>query len=48
MYRTPRTSILGPRKERPLPPKGCSTAFFIFLALIILALIASYIVYKHQ
>lgn len=36
------------RKDRPLPKRGCSTAFFIFLALLVILLIVYYIIYKHQ
>ena len=36
------------RKDRPLPKRGCSTAFFIFLALLVILLIVYYIIYQHQ
>ncbi len=36
------------RKDRPLPKRGCSVAFFIFLALLVILLIVYYIIYKHQ
>ena len=36
------------RKDRPLPKRGCSTAFFIFLALLVAALIVYYIIYQNQ
>lgn len=36
------------RKERPLPPKGCSVAFYVFLLLLAAGFILTYIVYKNQ
>ena len=36
------------RKDRPLPKPGCSWAFFIFLALLTLALVVGYIFYKQS
>lgn len=36
------------RKDRPLPPSGCSVAFFVFLGLLTVALIVMYIIYKQQ
>lgn len=36
------------RKDRPLPKAGCSWAFFIFLGLLTLGLIVSYVFYQHQ
>lgn len=35
------------RKDRPLPKKGCSWAFFIFLGVLTLYLIISFITYKN-
>ncbi len=35
------------RKDRPLPKRGCSWAFFIFLALILIFLAVMYIKYKQ-
>ena len=34
------------RKDRPLPKKGCSWAFFIFLGILTIYLIISFIKYK--
>lgn len=34
--------------DRPLPPRGCSWAFFISLALLSLFLIFMYIRYRHH
>lgn len=34
------------RKDRPLPQRGCSWAFFIFLGLLTLGLIVMYLLYK--
>lgn len=36
------------RKDRPLPKRGCSVAFFIFLAILVAILIVYYIIYKQQ
>jgi len=36
------------RKDRPLPPKGCSWAFYIFLFLLLAGLIIAYLFYRHQ
>lgn len=36
------------RKDRPLPPRGCSVAFYIFLLLLFALLIVSYILYKNS
>ena len=36
------------RKDRPLPKRGCSVAFFIFLAALVATLIVYYIIYNHQ
>lgn len=34
------------RKDRPLPPRGCSWAFYIFLLVMLLLLVAAYLVYR--
>ena len=34
------------RKDRPLPKRGCSVAFYIFMALLLAALIIMWTVYK--
>lgn len=34
------------RKDRPLPKKGCSWAFFIFLGLLTLGVAVMYIFYR--
>ena len=34
------------RKDRPLPKRGCSWAFFIVLGLLTLGLIVMYLLYK--
>ena len=34
------------RKDRPLPKRGCSWAFFIFLGLLTLGLVAMWFFYK--
>ncbi|MBQ9546974.1 MAG: hypothetical protein IJU90_06785 [Bacteroidales bacterium] len=36
------------RKERPLPKVGCSWAFYIFLVLMAVGVIISYLVYQQQ
>lgn len=36
------------RKDRPLPKKGCSVAFFIFFGLLVALLVVYYIIYKNQ
>jgi len=35
------------RKDRPLPKRGCSWAFYIFLALIFILLAVMFIKYKQ-
>ena len=35
------------RKDRPLPKQGCSWAFFIFLGVLTLGLVAMYILYRN-
>ncbi len=35
------------RKDRPLPKRGCSWAFYIVLLLLIAYLVVSYIQYKN-
>lgn len=34
------------RKERPLPPQGCSIAFYIFLLVLFAALVVLYCLHK--
>lgn len=41
-------SRLFVRKDRPLPKRGCSWAFYIFLALLTLALVIMYIQYSKE
>lgn len=36
------------RKDRPLPKRGCSWAFFIFLGLLTLGLVVMYVFYKSN
>lgn len=36
------------RKDRPLPKRGCSWAFFIFLGLLTLGLIVMYLLYNKK
>ncbi len=36
------------RKERDLPPQGCSIAFFVFLGLLALILVVKYIQYRNS
>ncbi|MBR6441123.1 MAG: hypothetical protein IKS44_03635 [Bacteroidales bacterium] len=36
------------RKDRPLPAKGCSVAFFIFFGLLVIALLVFYLIYKQS
>ena len=36
------------RKDRPLPKQGCSWAFFIFLGLLTLGVVAMYVLYKFK
>ncbi len=36
------------RKERDLPPQGCSIAFFVFLGLLTLILLVKYIQYRNS
>ena len=36
------------RKDRPLPKQGCSWAFFIFLGLLTLGVLAMYIWYSKR
>ena len=36
------------RKDRPLPKKGCSVAFFIFFGLLVIALLVFYLIYKQS
>ena len=36
------------RKDRPLPKPGCSWAFFIFLGLLTLGLVAMWFLYKTE
>ena len=40
--------VMGRKAYRPLPPKGCSTAFFIFLAALAIGLTIAFICYKRQ
>ena len=34
------------RKDRPLPKQGCSWAFFIFLGLLTIGVVVSYVLYR--
>lgn len=34
------------RKDRPLPPKGCSVAFYIFLLALFIGLALCYILFR--
>lgn len=36
------------RKDRPLPKRGCSWAFFIFLGLLTLGLVVMWFFYKTE
>ncbi len=36
------------RKDRPLPKRGCSWAFYIFLFLLTAFLVVSYIIYQNN
>ena len=36
------------RKDRPLPKRGCSWAFFIFLGLLTVGLVVMYVLYKGK
>ena len=36
------------RKDRPLPKRGCSWAFFIFLGLLTAGLVFMYLFYKQS
>ena len=36
------------RKDRPLPPKGCSVAFYVFLVLLIIFLAVYFVKYSNQ
>jgi len=36
------------RKDRPLPPQGCSIAFYIFLILLFVGLALVYILFRHS
>ena len=36
------------RKDRPLPKRGCSWAFFIFLGLLTLGLVVMWFFYKNE
>lgn len=36
------------RKDRPLPKQGCSWAFFIFLGLLTLGVVAMYVKFKIE
>ncbi len=36
------------RKERALPPQGCSIAFFVFLGLLVVILAVKYIQYRNS
>ena len=36
------------RTDRPLPKRGCSWAFFIFLGLLTLGLVIMYVFYKSN
>ncbi|MBQ6068634.1 MAG: hypothetical protein IJK84_03950 [Bacteroidales bacterium] len=36
------------RKDRPLPKRGCSWAFFIFLGLLTLAVLVAYLFYSKS
>lgn len=42
-----KTDRLFNRDDRPLPPKGCSWAFYLFLLVTILVLLISYFHYKQ-
>lgn len=41
-----RNIITDPRPERPLPKKGCSVAFYIFLLLLLIFLIVMFCIHK--
>ncbi|MBP9990042.1 MAG: hypothetical protein KBT45_01250 [Bacteroidales bacterium] len=43
-----RNIITDPRPERPLPKKGCSVAFYLFLLALLLFLIVMFILHKNQ
>lgn len=36
------------RKDRPLPPQGCSVAFYIFLFLLLAGLAVCYIFFRYS
>ena len=36
------------RKDRPLPKKDCSWAFFIFLGLLTLCVVVMYVIYRTE
>ena len=36
------------RKDRPLPKRGCSWAFFIFLGLLTIGVAVMYVLYKTK
>ena len=36
------------RKDRPLPKRGCSVAFYIFLVLLLIFFIVEYIIMLHS
>lgn len=40
--------IMGRKIDRPMPPQGCSWAFFIFLALLFIGLFVAYLIFKHR
>lgn len=36
------------RKDRPLPKRGCSWAFYIFMLLLLIYFIVMFVKYSHQ
>ena len=36
------------RKDRPLPPRGCSIAFYIFFVALVAILIAFFLIYNSH
>lgn len=36
------------RKDRPLPKRGCSVAFYVMLLILLAFLVVMYIIHKNQ
>ncbi|MDY5969987.1 MAG: hypothetical protein SPJ13_08265 [Bacteroidales bacterium] len=40
--------VMGRKLDRPLPPRGCSVAFFLFFALLLTGLAIAFFFYRNK